>query len=386
MAITKRVIEACARNVLETCNLKKGDGILIRGGAHALEFLESIALECYRSGATPTIMVTSDKYTSRVFKEIPASTLETVPKEFVGAMKACDMIISVEDLDNPLIAADFPLDKIRAMQKARLPMHELLSHPTKGKKWAYVGWPTKAAARSHGISYSELEKTIIGGMTISPSVLMRIGKRLDRRFKNASWVHVWDSKGTDFRVKIEGRSHNIDDGIISKADFDAGDRGANLPAGELFFAPHETVGEGTLFCPVTRERHTDKLVTDILLEFKKGKLLLDKVITSKNRDVLVSAFKDAEKLDKTKFDPVRTTNLGELGIGFNPKVKRPFGYILTDEKVTGTVHVAFGLDKPFGGKSDSTMHWDFVSAPGVNIEVERTDGRIVQVMAKGKIV
>jgi leucyl aminopeptidase (aminopeptidase T) len=33
--------------------------------------------------------------------------------------------------------------------------------------------------------------------------------------------------------------------------------------------------------------------------------------------------------------------------------------IIVDEKVKGTIHFALGHNKHFGGKNDSTMHWDF---------------------------
>jgi aminopeptidase len=263
---------------------------------------------------------------------------------------------------------------------------DVIYHPTQGKKWLYAGWPTRQAARRYGISYNEYEKIIIGGIAVSPDILMRIGTKLDRKFEEASWVHVWDDKGTDLRVKVEGRRRNIDDGIISREDYDSGDRGANLPAGELFIAPHETVGSGSLYCPITSDRVSEKLVRDVHLEFKDGKILLDKTTAAKNGDALLSSFKECEQVDKGKYDPVRTRNLAELGIGYNPSIKKAIGYILTDEKVTGTVHLAFGSNNTYGGKSESTMHWDFVSAPGVNIEVERVDGKLVQVMVKGKFV
>jgi hypothetical protein len=32
------------------------------------------------------------------------------------------------------------------------------------------------------------------------------------------------------------------------------------------------------------------------------------------------------------------------------------------------------------------MHWDFVSAPGANIEVERIDGRTVLLMRNGRLL
>lgn len=386
MPVSSNILTVCARNIVKTSNLSRGDAVVIRGGAHTLELLERIALETYKAGAVPLIAVTSDRFTKEVFEKIPASTLGITPKHFVGAVKDCDMLIGVEELEDPSIAAGFSRDKLQARQRAMTPLRDLFSHPTKGKKWLYAGWPTPAAARLYGISYKELEGAIINGMTVPPETLMRIGKQMDRKFTNAAKAHVWDSKGTDFWVDIKGRKHNIDDGIISKEDYDDNDRGANLPAGELFFAPRETIGEGTFFCPVTQDRGTEKIITDVHLEFKRGRLLLDKVTASRNIDTLVSSFKECEALDRAKYRTVRTTNIAELGIGFNPRIRRAFGYILTDEKVRGTVHVAFGGNKGFGGYSQSAMHWDFVSAPGANIDIERTDGRTVEVMRSGRLV
>jgi aminopeptidase len=301
-------------------------------------------------------------------------------------VKEADMLISVEPYDDPSIVAAFPREKLKARQKAMLPLYDVIYHKKDGKKWLYAGWPTPKAAKSFGVSYPELEEIVIGGLAVSPDMLMKTGKKLDSKFKDASWVHVWDDKGTDFKVNIEGRRSNIDDGVISKEDYEVNDRGANLPAGELFFAPLETQGSGTLFCPITRDRLSDKIVRDVLLEFDDGMIQLDKTKAGKNGKDLVSSFEQCEAVDRTQYKPVRTRNVAELGIGFNPRIKKAIGYILTDEKVVGTVHVAFGSNVGYGGTSESTMHWDFVTAPGVNIEVERRDGKVVKVMQKGRFL
>ena len=386
MISADKAVRSCARNIVITSNLSPGDGVIVSGGAHAQMLLEEIALECYKKGATPTIVVSSDSYKERMYKETSASNLAREPKQLIGLLKASDMIIVVDELDDPAVASRYPRDKIKAREKSMFQIQKLLSHPTKGKKWLFAGWPTRAAARHSHVSYSELREIIVGGIAAPPNQLLRIGKQVDKRFRDASWAHVWDDKGTDFEVKIEGRRRYIDDGVISKMDFDTGDRGANLPAGELFCAPCETVGSGTLYCPITRDRYSEKILKDVHLEFRDGKLQLDSVTASKNREVLISSFKQCLANDKEKYNPVRTLNLAELGIGFNPRIKRAIGYILTDEKVTGTVHLAFGSNFGYGGNSRSWMHWDFVSAPGVNLEVERVDGKMVRVMEKGKFV
>jgi aminopeptidase len=380
----KQIIE-CAKNMVDTCNVKPGDSVAVRGGVHTQELLEEISLQCYRKGAVPLIMSTSDRYSKAVYDEIPSSVLSTVPKHYLGLVKESDLLIIVEELDDPKVAEGFPREKLVARRKAMLPVMDVIYHPTDGKKWLYAGWPTSAAAKSYGVPYSQLENLIVGGMSVTPKTLMTIGKKMAGRFKNASWVHVWDDKGTDFRVFVEGRRVNIDDGFISKSDYSTGDRGANLPAGEIFIAPEEEKGEGTIYCPITRDRMSEKLIKGVRLEFKDGKLLLDRAEADKGGEQLIASFKECEKIDRGKYSPVRTMNLAELGIGFNPRIKKAIGYILSDEKVSGTVHLAFGSNNTYGGTSESIMHWDFVSAPGVNIEVERESGRTVRVMTKGKL-
>lgn len=386
MVLTDTKIAQCAKSMVDTCNVKRGDGVIVKGGAHAQQLLEDIALECYKRGATPTIVVGSDRYLRRVYEEVPAKVLETVPKQYLGMVKAADVLITVEEMDDPKIAERFPREKLKAGQKASAPVRDVVHHTTKGKRWLYAGWPTEAAARSFGIPYPVLEDIVVGGLSVPSRTLMRTGARMARAFKDAKTAHVWDSKGTDFWVDVEGRRLNIDDGFTSDEDLEAGSRGANLPGGELFIAPRETMGEGTIFCPITRDRLSNKIITDVRLEFKAGRLSLDTVEAKTNLDALVDSFKEREAVDRKQYRTIRTRNVAELGIGFNPRIRKAIGYILTDEKVSGTVHVAFGSNDSYGGTSQSVMHWDFVTAPGVNIEVGRKDGKAVRLMTNGRLV
>ncbi|TGU57377.1 aminopeptidase, partial [Mesorhizobium sp. M00.F.Ca.ET.186.01.1.1] len=51
--------------------------------------------------------------------------------------------------------------------------------------------------------------------------------------------------------------------------------------------------------------------------------------------------------------------LGEFGIGTNDKA-RITGVVLEDEKVYGTIHVAFGSNNTFGGTIVAGVHIDLV--------------------------
>ena len=74
--------------------------------------------------------------------------------------------------------------------------------------------------------------------------------------------------------------------------------------------------------------------------------------------------------------------LGEIGLGMNPKVNKFTKELLFDEKITGTVHFAFGMAyKECGAPNKSALHWDIVKdlRKGGKIIV---DGRTV--MRNGK--
>jgi aminopeptidase len=219
-------------------------------------------------------------------------------------------------------------------------------------------------------------------MAVPASTLKQNTSRLAELLKGADVLHITDDGGSDFTCRIRGRRVNEDDGLVDDHDIKIGDLGNNLPAGELFIAPHETFGDGTLFCPVTIDRFTNKIVKDATLHFRNGKLLLDECTAKDNGDQMIDSFKRCLEID-AKEKEVRTTNIAELGIGCNPAINKAIGYILTDEKIGGSIHLAFGSNLSYGGTSISSMHWDFVSSPTATIERMDTKQKI---MKNGKIM
>ncbi len=70
-------------------------------------------------------------------------------------------------------------------------------------------------------------------------------------------------------------------------------------------------------------------------------------------------------------------NLGELGIGTNPKARRT-DITIEAEKIKGTVHIGIGDNSHMGGKVVADYHQDFV-VPGPDLFL---DGK--KVMDQGK--
>jgi leucyl aminopeptidase (aminopeptidase T) len=72
-------------------------------------------------------------------------------------------------------------------------------------------------------------------------------------------------------------------------------------------------------------------------------------------------------------------NVAEFGIGTNPNAVLS-GNILEDEKILGTIHVAFGSNNTFGGRVSAGVHLDaVVMNPTVYI-----DGSLI--LDKGRLV
>ena len=392
--VEKEKIKLCAKNIVNAINIqKKGENILIRGGIYSQDLLEEIALNVYRNDGVPVITSVSDYFTEATFQDssISSEILGITPIHYLKLIENIDAYIVIEPDEDPGVRSRAPREKLNAKIKYFAPIKDVLYGGKKeyapGKKWCYAGWPSKKAANHYGIEYDLLEKFIVGGMSIPQNKMDEITKNLGCFFENAKNVYVSDDLGTDFKVTIQDRPMILDNGLISDDRIAIGLLGGNLPAGELFFPPHEKMGGGTLFCPLTRDRLSNKIIKDVHLKFKDGQLLLDEVTARENLSDLVNTFKQSEKFDRENNMPeLRTYNVAELGIGCNPEITKAIGYILTDEKINGSVHLAFGSNTMMGGTSVSQVHWDFVTAPQANITVEYKDGTKKQIMEKGKLV
>ncbi len=144
--------------------------------------------------------------------------------------------------------------------------------------------------------------------------------------------------GTDLRLDLRGRSGLPDDG-------DLGLPGAfgNLPCGEGFIAP--AGGEGRLLASSLAVLGLPD--APVPLEVADGRLGAGHDAFGERFLGLLDAHGPAGR------------NLAELGVGTNPRATLT-GNVLEDEKILGTVHVAFGASAGIGGTVSVPIHLDVV--------------------------
>ena len=384
--IDDETLSKMAKVVAKCMNMRKGESAWIRSGLHTWRFAEHIRYELFMQGVTCVATFSSDWFVEKAYKDVPKEYFAMTPKEEKALAEAVDAVITIEQPWDPLVMARLPREKLDARTAGFYPVRKTIL----SKKWCYVGYPSEPMARSFGIPYDDLKRLIVNGILYDQEKLRSDCDKVAKALKGADWVHIKDEFGTDLELRITGRRINKDDAIISDEDVAISDTGSNLPAGEVFIAPIETEGEGKLYCPLTRDRFTRRIIRGVELVFKDGHLMLDKCKAEENEEDLKKSIEscmkiDEEKIRKGEIPELRTINVAELGIGLNMSIDKAIGYILTDEKIGGSVHVAIGANKTYGGTSESTLHWDFVTAPKATIEVIYIDGSSKVIMEEGKL-
>jgi len=227
------------------------------------------------------------------------------------------------------------------------PTSKSLSHTTARKDANARG---VRAATMPQITRAMLERT----MTADYGEVKRRSQAIAALLTSGTEVTITSDKGTDLTFGIEGRDGISDDGDLrEKGSF------GNLPAGEGFIAPLEGTATGSI------------VFDGSVVPFQE---LLEEPITVSMADGFAVDFSGGRAEEwRSHMEPHGRDafNLAELGVGTNEKATLT-GNILEDEKIIGTVHLAFGDNHTFGGTVTVPSHLDgLVTAPTVEIDGKR---------------
>ena len=204
------------------------------------------------------------------------------------------------------------------------------------------------------------EEMISRTMSADYNQIKRRTQKLARIMSGAKRVHITTPAGTDVEIVTEGREYFLDTGILTKPG-----TFSNLPAGEIYIAPLEGKSKGRVIFDASFSG-IGMLKEPITIEIEKGRA--ERIKGDKGR---LARMLDAPGK--------KGRNLAELGIGTNDRAIIT-GNVLEDEKVMGTIHLAFGDNSTFGGKVKVDVHLDgMVLKPNVT-----ADGR--EIMKNGRLM
>lgn len=186
-----------------------------------------------------------------------------------------------------------------------------------------------------------------------------LSEKLAELLTRGKQVRVTNEAGTDICVPVDGRT-----GLADTGDYTMKGSFGNLPAGEAFLAPVEGGSNGVIVFTSS--------ISGVGICEKPVRVTVENGFAA-----LIEGGAEARIL-KGLLEPLgkNAFNVAELGIGTNDRAILT-GNVLEDEKVLGTVHIAFGNNRGFGGNVDVPIHLDgMIIEPTVTI-----DG--VMVMEKG---
>ncbi len=204
--------------------------------------------------------------------------------------------------------------------------------------------------------------TMVRCLSAEAKKVVELSLKVKALLEPASEIRVVTEKGTDITMPMKGRKVIESTGVL----VNKGDSG-NLPSGEVYLAPWEdksngvVIIDGSLAGVGMLDEPVKVAVKDGFAEEITGGVQADKF-----RDMLDKVGRDARAV-------------AEFGVGTNYKAEL-CGMILEDEKVYGTIHIAFGNNVSMGGDINVKSHIDgLVISPDVYV-----DGKLI--MQKGKLI
>jgi leucyl aminopeptidase (aminopeptidase T) len=302
-----------AETTVDRLGLTAGERFLVAYNEKLAEIAESITEAA--SARTGTVM-------SLLFAELTRNG-EEPPEEVAAALL---------EADAAALVTAFSLSHTRARLEASRRGARVASMPTIGRD---------TFVRAVPVDYARMEA---------------VSRKLAAELTEADHCRIISPGGTDVELVLGGRGGRSDDGDLARP-------GAfgNLPAGEGYVAPVESAGSGTIVFDGSLATW-GFLSEPLVIDFDRGR--------AEAADGGDGAA--AWLLDTLDAGGENGRRVAELGIGTNPAAKL-IGTILEDEKVEGTIHIAFGTNTGIGGENEASVHIDgLVLHPTVEL-----DGRTI---------
>jgi len=293
-----------ARILVDICGVVRiGEKVVIATDKNKLQIADIIAKTCIERGAEVIVI-----------SMIPRKNHgEEPPIPFAATLKEADVVFAV---------TSFSLFHTNARIEAC----------KKGVRW--VNLPD--------FSMQMLRE---GGLFVDFHKQRMKAEKIGQILSSGSSVRVMTDKGTNIQFSIAGRDAIVESGISDKPGM------VNSPPDiECSIAPLEGTAKGKIVIDGSIVLPgLGPLREDVILRILGGFVI---EIEGSEEAIL---FKEILKSAQEK----EVYNIGEFGIGLNPKCKI-CGSMLEDEGVYGTIHFGIGDNHTMGGCVEASMHTDVV--------------------------
>lgn len=338
--------------VNHSINVKKGEYIIVSGGIEAESLMKEIYKLILQKGAYPSLKVGLPGTSYTYYKYASDEQLKKFPKISFDEIKKAQGYIGISSDSNTRELSNVDPKKIVLRNKITRSISDYIVNKKDKIRRCSTIFPTKALAQDAEMSYEEYENFVYGAIIQDWNKLGKKFIYLRDQLNKAKEIRIIGGD-TDLKLKVYNKSFVADCGE------------ENLPGGEIFCAPEPKSVEGYIRFTYPAVRSCVE-VTNIYAKFEKGKCV--KATADKNEKFL-NVMLDTDKGSRY---------IGELGIGMNPKITKFTKNLLFDEKIGGTIHLAFGMAyKECGQPNNSALHWDIVKDLKKNGQII-ADGKVIQ--------
>ncbi len=332
--------------------IKKGDRVYITASPIAQPLTLAVIEQVVKLGGLPHITAGSGYH----HLDLVPGALELMLKygteeqiQYVNpfermAVNEFDVRIAIKGETNTKALSGVAPNRISLMQAARRELAELLMRRSaEGTlRWIVTLFPTESGAQDADMSLSDYEDFVYGACMVTDGDAVGHWRDLAvRQQKYVDWL-----KGKK-RLQVKGPNCDLTVGIAERIFINSNGY-HNIPDGEIFTGPEETVTDGWVkftYPAIYQQRE----VLGVQLEFKNGRVV--KADAEHGQDFLMAVL-DVDAGSRT---------LGEFAIGTNDFIQKFTRNMLFDEKIGGTIHMALGGAYPeTGGVNQSAVHWDMI--------------------------
>jgi aminopeptidase len=338
-------------------DVRPKEKVVIRGSVEASPLIAEIYKECLLSDAYPWIL--PNLYLDYVLcKHAKDHQLRFVSPFDRFMYEHMDVSISMFCEPNPKRLSNIGPSVVKAYNYPKSELNEIFyRREAEGKlRWTAYPFPITDQAQEAAMSLPEYEDFVYKSCLLDKRDPVAEWKKVHRKqesicgfLNNVDEIRVV-GEDTDLTISVKGRKWVNASGK------------KNMPDGEVFTGPVEDSAEG-------RVRFTfpglymGREVEDVLLEFKKGKIVEASAV--EGEDLLRELIK-IEGADR----------IGEFAIGTNYGINRFTKNMLFDEKMGGTIHMAIGNGYlETGALNRSAIHWDILKDMRKNGEIY-ADGKL----------
>ncbi|MVO98873.1 aminopeptidase [Paenibacillus lutrae] len=328
----KRYKQIADRVVAHSLGLRPGHKVVLKVRGQADGLTECLIPRIYEAGAVPFLQQTRTEELKWLLSGASEEQIRLWAKHDLELIKEMDAYIGIHAEENIYEMEDVDSAKYSLYVKHYL--QPLMMAMASKEQWTLLRYPTGGMAQQAGLGSDKLQNLYFRSCTMDYGRLKEQAEPLARLLERTESVRIV-SPGTDLSFSVKNIPVFLCDGRY------------NLPDGELFTAPVAGSAEGRIRFNVPTS-YMGRQFHSVSLEFREGRLA----------DAACSD--TAGLLEILNSDP-GASRLGEFGIGFNPHLTVPINNLLFDEKMAGSIHLAFGQAYEMADNGNtSVIHLDLV--------------------------